>query len=222
MNNRDNINEIRRPSLLDLFCKAGGTSVGYHRAGFDVVGIDHEPQPHYPFPFIQADVMAGLPVDISRFDAIAASPPCQAYSKMAAVTGKDYPDMVGDVQNLLDEIGLPYVIENVKGAPLRDAIMVCGTMFGLLVLRHRYFETSFDMPYFGHPHCRHLRKTVKQGRWPDRERNYHCVTGHFADQEFARVAMGIDWMTGSELSQAIPPAYTEYMGKFLMKEVNKG
>ncbi len=208
---------MKRPLLLDLFCKAGGTSAGYHRAGFDVIGIDIKPQRHYPFPFIQADVMAGLPVDIAQFDAIAASPPCQAYVSLSKNRG--YPDLIDTTRELLIATGIPYVIENVPGAPLRNAIKLCGTMFGLLVIRHRLFETSFEIPYFGHPSCNHVRKGIKLGRRPDRNKNYHCVVGNFNDVEFARIAMDINWMTQGELAQAIPPAYTEYVGGFLMQHI---
>src|SRR5574337_20985 len=127
-----------KPRLLDLFCCAGGCAMGYHRAGFDVVGVDINPQQRYPFEFHQADAMT---FDLSGFDAIHASPPCQAYTVLGGREDlSHYPDLVDAVRERLQASGKPWIIENVPGAPLRDPITLCGAMFGLRRYRHRLFE----------------------------------------------------------------------------------
>lgn len=203
--------------VLDLFCKAGGASMGLHRAGFDVTGVDIEPQPRYPFRFIQDDAMAwlcGERAPLASFDLIWASPPCQKYSAMSVVTGRkgQYPDLVGAVRDTLTSSGVPYIIENVEGAPLQNAILLCGTMFGLLVMRHRLFETNPPI-YFPPGPCAHMRRVVKHGRRPNRNGHYAAATGHFTDVAFVREAMDIDWMIRDELAQAIPPAYSEWLAR---------
>lgn len=224
--------EPTRPLLLDLFCGAGGAAMGYSRAGFDVIGIDHKPQPRYPFRFLQADLTEGIPWDalketfgITPGDVAAyhASPPCQRYAGITKTAGNqnNHPDLVGVTRDYLKQLSKPYVIENVPEAPLQDALMLCGTMFGLLVIRHRLFEVAPTLPYFHHPPCQHIRKTVTTGRRPDREKHYHTVVGHYPDHEFAKEAMGIDWMTRNELKEAIPPAYTEYIGRHLIAHLER-
>lgn len=208
----------RRFRLLDLFCGAGGCAVGYHRAGFDeIVGVDMAPQPRYPFAFVQADALNYAARHGHEFDAIHASPPCQGYSRMRYVTGKEYPLMIEDVRNALVAIGKPYVIENVEDAPLIDAVMLCGTMFGLKVFRHRKFETSFFMLAPLHITHRMFGKAAPQGRPFTRDRQYMTVTGNFGGITAGKRAMGIDWMIKRELVQAIPPAYTEYIGRQLVE-----
>jgi len=209
---------MTRPRLLDLFCGAGGCSVGYHRAGFDVVvGVDIKPQPRYPFAFVQADALEYVAEHGHEFDVIHASPPCQGYSRMRHVTGKEYPLMIEDVRAALRATSKPYIMENVEDAPLIDDILLCGTMFGLKVFRHRRFETSFFM--MAPPHITHtlFGKGQKQGRPITEERQYITVTGNFSGIETGKRAMGIDWMSKRELTQAIPPAYTEYIGRHLME-----
>jgi DNA (cytosine-5)-methyltransferase 1 len=195
-----------KPRLLDLFCGAGGAAMGYHRAGFDVVGVDIEPQPRYPFEFHQANALT-FPLD--GFDAIHASPPCQAYSWAARRWDVARADLVAPTRNLLRATGLPYVIENVPGAPLISPIRLCGEMFGLEVIRHRLFEST--VPMVAPAHLRH-RGTVRDG-------TYVTVAGHGGDNIRGRGsradkqrAMGIDWMSDAELNQAIPPDYTEWIG----------
>ena len=137
-----------KPRLLDLFCCAGGAGMGYSRAGFDVVGVDLSPQKNYPFEFIQADALALDPKFLASFDAIHASPPCQSYSDLAKRNGNahEWPRLIEPVREILRSTGLPYVIENVEGAPMIDAVVLCGTMFpGLRVLRHRLFEANFEI-----------------------------------------------------------------------------
>ncbi len=220
---RASIGAKGRPRLLDLFCCAGGAAVGYHRAGFDVVGVDIKPQPNYPFTFVQADCMA-LDLDwVRSFDAIHASPPCQAYSVTRKIrdSGDKHPDLVEPTRATLKASGLPYIIENVVGAPLVDPITLCGTMFGLKVFRHRLFECSFFV--LTPPHQTHDGSTGSSRGYSTNEsgRNgYICVAGNNFVREHGAAAMGIDWKTTRpELAQAIPPAYTEWLGKRLLLEV---
>ena len=216
--------------LLDLFCCAGGAAVGYHRAGFEVVGVDIDPQPNYPFEFIQADVMR-LPARLfSDFDAIHASPPCQSYSDLAKRNGNgsSYPRLVEPVRKMLQLSGLPWAIENVEGAPLIDPVVLCGTMFpALRVIRHRLFETNFHLPQPRHiPHLSHPRVHTL-----DKRKSHYGKTCEWTDfvqvtgggnctVAAARDAMGIDWMNKKEINESIPPAYTEYVGRCMMRAIN--
>ena len=201
--------------LLDLCCGAGGAAMGYHRAGFEVVGVDIKPQPNYPFGFHQADAV-DFPLD--GFDAVHASPPCQsytAYRRRGAGVGDGYPQLIAPIRDKLRASGLPYVIENVPGAPLDGPITLCGSSFGLDVRRHRLFESNIALTA---PPCDHgwqtprfppatnrtnLRRTVEVGVWR-------------IPLDVQRAAMGIDWMELRELTEAIPPAYTELIGAQLM------
>lgn len=225
-----------RPRLLDLFCGAGGAAMGYHRAGFDVVGVDIHTQPRYPFEFHQADALL-WPLDQEewpiRFDAVHASPPCQAHTALRTMpTAKKHPNLIPATRRLLKEIGLPYVIENVPGAPLRKPGILCGTMFGLGVAdgylrRHRLFETNWPLscPTCAHPN--RMAITVTGTGQAVGSRRCVNVWGHpggqsrrsrvklFTSAE-CREAMGIDWMLHYELVQSIPPAYTEFIGKQLL------
>ena len=127
--------------LLDLFCGAGGAAMGYYRAGFEnIVGIDNKPQPNYPFEFIQVDALEYLVEHGSEYDIIHASPPCQAFSWAAARWDKEYPDLISATRDLLLRTGKQYIIENVITAPIEKSLLLCGTMFGLGVIRHRHFE----------------------------------------------------------------------------------
>jgi DNA (cytosine-5)-methyltransferase 1 len=210
-----------KPRLLDLFCGAGGAAVGYQRAGFEVVGVDIKPQKHYPFEFHQADALEYLAAHGREFDAIHASPPCQKFSKSVSKANRaKRPDYVGPTRDLLMALGLPWVIENVPGAPLRNPITLCGSSFGLDVRRHRRFEMS--APPILVPPCRHgeyrprflpafsrttlLRFRPISGGWTGEQ-----------DLDGDRAGMGIEWpMSADELSEAIPPAYTEWIGKQLL------
>ncbi len=201
-----------RPRLLDLFCGAGGASMGYYRAGFDVTGVDKEAQPHYPFEFRQGDAL--LTVQLAwawSFDAIHASPPCQAFSVATQQTRDQHDDLLTPTRELLNCTGLPWVIENVPGAPMRADYRLCGCMFGLGRLqRQRWFETSwhaFDL----RPPCHHPEPaiTITTKGQPNR-------TGYAAE---AAEAMGIDWMNMRERGLAIPPAYTEYIGGQLIEHL---
>lgn len=206
--------------LLDLFSGAGGAAMGYYRAGFtDIVGVDIKPQPRYPFTFIQSDALEYLAAHGHEFDAIHVSPPCQAYSTMSVCNpGRTYPDLIGDTRELLKLNGSPYVIENVNGAPLLHSIRLCGLMFGLKVYRHRYFESNIGMLSPGHP--AHRESIPRAGRGAS-STGFISVAGHLSDVKAARIAMGIDWMGGNELSLAIPPAYTEFIGKQLLAAIQQ-
>lgn len=204
--------------LLDLFCGAGGCGAGYHLAGFDVTGIDCEDQRNYPFNFVQADAIATLSENIEDgsirfFDAIHASPPCQGYSATKVLNANNHPLLIEETRRLLKLTGKPYIIENVPGAPLLNPVKLNGQMFGLMTDRERWFECSFEVPFFLLPSP---RKAVKMGR-PVNDRDVIQVVGHFSNVSYARKAMGIDWMTRDELAQAVPPAYTEYLGRILNK-----
>lgn len=216
---------MTRPRLLDLFCGAGGAAVGYHRAGFRVLGVDIKPQPHYPFEFYRGDVFQFLnKYGTQHFDAIHASPPCQAYSVANNIHLRDdHPDLVATTRERLTASGLPYVIENVPGAPLLNPFTLCGLTFGLNVKRHRLFESNVWMmvnPCGGHDgdwllvfgHTVLERGTVvgKAKGGGNTIRRKHVGTDR------GREAMGIDWMNRDELSQAIPPAYTEFVGSQLL------
>lgn len=203
-----------RPRLLDLFCCAGGAGMGYHQAGFDVVGVDIRPQPRYPFEFIQANVLTLDPAFVASFDAIHAPPPCQAYTKAQRLQKREHPDLIVPVREMLLAAGAPYVIENVPGSPLRDPYTLCGGMFPeLRVYRHRWFECSWAVWCLDHrPHA---APQVKMGR-PVAQGDFIQVVGNFSGAAYAREAMGIPWMTRDELREAIPPAYTKHIGKQLV------
>lgn len=209
------------PKLLDLFCGAGGAGMGYHRAGFEVTGVDTAPQPHYPFDFIQADALDYLVAHGHEYDVIHASPPCQRYSSVTPeMERSNHPDLIGATRHLLQVTGRPYIIENVPGAVrwLQAPVMLCGKSFGLKVYRHRYFECSILL--LAPPHEMHRDQTPSVGHAPHISPNgFISVVGNIARLEYAKQAMGIDWMDRSQLVQAIPPAYTEYIGRQLLEAV---
>ena len=212
-----------RPLLLDLFCGAGGAAVGYHRAGFDVIGMDINPQPRYPYQFVQADVMRfgilGV-VALNGVSAIHASPPCQGYSAMSNSRpgiADEYPRLIEPVGELLQAIGLPYVIENVPGAKahMHDPVTLCGQMFGLELYRHRLFESNVRIEQPEHP--AHVVPASKAGHW--KPGTVMSVAGHVSPIAKAREVMGIDWMTRDELAESIPPAFAEHLGAQLLAYV---
>jgi DNA (cytosine-5)-methyltransferase 1 len=221
---------LAKPRLLDLFCGAGGSAMGYARAGFEVVGVDVEPQPNYPFDFHRADALDVLRARICRFDAVHASPPCQSYSVLKGLVGElqDYPKLIAEVRERLQATGLPWVIENVGGArsDLRNPIQLCGSSFGLRVWRHRLFEMSHP-PALTPPCAHHLQPapldvTGSGGpTLPGRTRTGGGVSRKPKDLADARDAMGIDWMNREELSEAIPPAYCEWIGHELLAHVQQ-
>lgn len=226
------------PLLLDLYCCQGGASAGYVRAGWSVVGLDKEPQRRYPFPFVQADALVALrrlidgePIwfhsadrdvmaHLSDFDAIHASPPCQARTKAQKIRGNDHPNLIAPTRELLLETDLPYVIENVVPEdpandpdPLIDPVMLCGAMFGIETYRHRLFETNWNLEVPAHPE--HVARTTKMGRAPVAGEYMHVV-GNFAGVDKARNIMGMPWASRDGLREAIPPVYTEYVGRQML------
>lgn len=208
-----------KPRLLDLYCGAGGCAAGYQMAGFHVTGVDIKPQKRYcGDEFVQADALEYLSKYGRRYSVIHASPPCQAYSATKSLWKRERPDLIAATRNMLKHSGKPYIIENVPGSPLLDPIMLCGTMFGLNTIRHRLFEIwPFTLPAIRR--CNHIKPVAKFGRRPVRDKEYITVVGHFSDIQYAREAMGINWMVGSELSQAIPPAYTRWIGYYLIQRL---
>lgn len=223
--------------VLDLYCKAGGAAMGYSRAGFEVVGVDINPQPNYPFPFVQADALKVLggaimwyptyrgervkeALTLEGFDAIHASPPCQRYSSLSAGREGQYPDLYGATRDALSATGKPWIIENVMGAPYDSGIVLCGSMFDLVVRRHRNFETSWLI--LNGLHCDHKkqgRPITVTGYLSDSMINHWDETKHSLKgyrREWPQY-MGMEWATPQEATQAIPPAYTEYIGERLME-----
>jgi DNA (cytosine-5)-methyltransferase 1 len=208
---------MSRPRLLDLFCGAGGAAMGYHRAGFEVVGVDIKPQPHYPFEFHQGDALTW---PLEGFDVIHASPPCQAFSQLNLHNRRLHGDLLPATRERLS--GLIYVIENVPRAPLLEPIELCGAFFNLeaeghQVRRHRLFESSLALAAPPLPH-HHTWPTL--GIYGDhgrtRRRSNRINDGQLPAREALRLgslAMGIDWMSWRELTQAVPPAYTEFIGR---------
>lgn len=208
---------MTRPRLLDLFCGAGGAAMGYYRAGFDVVGVDINPQPHYPFEFHQADALE-FPLD--GYDAIHASPPCQDHMRTPNPNVHGTGWLLAATRERLTSTGVPWIIENVPSAPMRADYLLCGCMFGLPQLRReRWFETSwagFSMNP-GHDHSLPAISVVGRGTpsWVRAKLGYNPTIAQY------RAAMGIDWMNRDELSQAIPPAYTEFIGAQLLAHLTE-
>ncbi len=223
-----------KPLLYDVFCCAGGCTKGYQRAGFYVVGVDKDPQPRYPGDdFIQMDALEFfwklINGDYPEPALISTSPPCQVYSVTKVLSNGNHPDLVGSVRAALQAIGLPYVIENVPGAPLVNPITLCGTMFDLQVIRHRLFETEPVLWWPPRP-CQHIGKasgasgkndTGKHIQATLEDFQYLTVAGSGGGYKISdgKIAMAIDWMIGKELSQAIPPAYTEWLGAQILEKI---
>lgn len=227
------------PRALDLFCGAGGASMGLFRAGFDVVGVDIEPQPHYPFAFVRADALKP-PFDLRDFDLVWASPVCKAYSMLRHVTKRDHPKQIPEVRALLASARMS-VIENVPGAPIRADVVLTGAQFDLDIIRRRHFEIGgFRAPFALPPH---QMRTVMDGGlaivagrganngWSQRRKIGGSIKWRDLPEKLRRklstrnsvagwrAAMGIDWMTRDELAQAVPPAYAEFIGRAAMAEI---
>lgn len=227
-----------RPLLLDLYCGAGGAAMGYHRAGFDVVGVDKNPQPNYPFSYYQADALEFL-LDVLRSRASSnpwaqpwhvlaaahASPPCQASCTLIKgnqrATADNHVDLIPQTRELLAELGVPTVIENVQGAKVRRDLTLCGEMFGLDVIRHRYFECSFPVDQPPHKAHRGRVRGWRHGQYFDGP--YVAVYGDGGGKGSVaewQTAMGIDWTdVRLEIAEAIPPAYTTFVGAQLIQAV---
>lgn len=224
------------PVLLDLFCGGGGAGAGYARAGFAVVGVDIEDQPHYPFELVVMDALGVRPGRVRmEFDAVHASPPCQLFSQAALVRIRRNPaaappvNLIPQTRGLLRRIGLPYVIENVVRAPLEDPVRLCGSMFGLAVRRHRLFESSVDLRPV--PKCDHKAQGRPVGVYHtmgDQVKGTDSRTGKIvyggrtaSTLEEGQGAMGIDWLPWRPLTQAVPPAYTEWIGGRLLAALGR-
>ncbi len=231
--------------ILELFCGGGGSAVGYHRVGFKVVGVDIKPQKHFPFAFILGDALDILARMIKRekflandgqyygledFDAIHASPPCQFYTRLRHLPwlkGKKYWDSIPATRELLIKTDKPWILENVEDAPVPNSIILCGQMFGLSLYRHRRFEASFLLLQPAHDSHRKViapgraslgRRHHGQSGFKEINRDSICgKSGYAGDVERRKLMMKIDWMNGEELAQAIPPCYTEFIGKQLMR-----
>ncbi len=246
----DELNDeyLRRPVIGDLFCGAGGAGMGWYLAGSRPIGVDNRPMPRYPFEFHEADALEYALEHGHEFDVIHASPPCQDASIMRRGRWQDrkHPRLICATRIILQWLGKPYVIENVMGAALRDPVLLCGTQFGLRtrhgaqLRRHRLFELSWPLDallpahyhkpgvsvigvYGGgqHPQRRRVPATIgvygHSGGSSSRDYlDYSCFT-----VQDRRDAMRIEWMTGAELSQAVPPAYTEFIGRQLMKQLEE-
>jgi DNA (cytosine-5)-methyltransferase 1 len=228
---------VSDPVIIDFFCCGGGASVGFERAGFDVLGIDNEPQPHYPFEFMQMSALdaldilnsggkiefdTGRVIDADDVAAYVGSPPCKVHTSLKFFSGAHHLDLIPDTRQRFRASGKPYIIENVPGAPLIDPVQLCGLVFGLgaecidgwrNLKRHRLFESN--IPLIGTPPCDTDHGPVigvyGVGGGGHQQHSYKGYA-----QE-SRDAMGIDWLPQKYLSQALPPAYTKFLGDQLMR-----
>lgn len=220
----DNLSVItpRKQRALDLFCSAGGAGMGYHLAGFEVVGVDIEPQPRYPFEFHQADAFDYLLAHWHEFDVIHASPMCRDHTPLTSVagfTGTEW--QVAEIREALISTAKPYVIENVMAAPLRKgiSIVLCADNMGLRTVRHRRFEPGGGLELTQPQHVSHSAPTATKRRRERWNQGWHVsVTGDVGTY-VGPEAMGINWMSGNELSQAIPPAFTRFVGEQVLAQL---
>ncbi|WP_392965559.1 SAM-dependent methyltransferase [Streptomyces sp. LN245] len=204
----------RRPRLLDLFCCQGGAGKGYEDAGFDVTGVDKDPQSRYPFPFVQGDAISFVLAHGADFDFIHASPPCQHDSECQRIQGNAHPDLIAPTRAALEATGRPWVMENVRGAApkLRGPVMLCATMFGLANYRHRFFETGGGFTLEQPAHAVHTVPQAKMGR-PVPPGHYGQFVGNFSGVQAARDVLGVPWMNRDGIRECIPPAYAEHIGR---------
>ncbi|WP_082772187.1 hypothetical protein [Actinoplanes sp. TFC3] len=218
-----------RPRALDLYCCQGGASAGLAAAGYDVTGVDKDPQPRYPFRFVQADALAYLRQlittgEIHEYVLVTASPPCQRRTKCQKIRGREHPALIAPTRALLQATGLPYVIENVPPEgedddPLINPVELCGAMFpGLHTYRHRHFESNLPLAVPVHPV--HEKPTVKMGRPVEPGQWYHAV-GNFSGVGYIRDDLGVPWMNRDGLRECIPPVFAEYIGRQLWDRVTR-
>ena len=218
----------RRPRVLDLYCCQGGASAGYFAAGFDVTGVDREPQPRYPYRFVQAGALGYLRQlittgEIQEYDLIAGSPPCQRRTRCQKIQGREHPALIAPTRDMLRATGLPYVIENVPASgydddPLIDPIELCGAMFGLRTYRHRWFESNLTLTAPRHPPHQHA--TVKMGR-PLHDGDWYHAVGNFSNVPYVRRDLGVPWMNRDGLRECIPPAYAEHVGRQVLAHLTR-
>lgn len=220
---------MSRARLLDLFSCAGGAGMGYHRAGFEVVGVDINQQSNYPFEFHQGDALEFLGAHGHEFDVIHASPPCQGYLNLGAVNralGRSYehPDNIGVMRFALEALGKPYVIENVQDArtQLVDPVRICGTGLNMPIRRHRLFESNLPLVGIACEHDRFTEKKYWTGWRPKGEKRLSTVVqiyGNAGGREHWPAALGVDWMTADEMTECVPPAYCEHIGRQLLEQI---
>jgi DNA (cytosine-5)-methyltransferase 1 len=201
---------MRVYKLLDMYCCEGGASMGYHKAGFNVVGVDIKKQPRYPFEQLVGDAIITIKERQDDFDAFHASPPCQAFTRARKLQGNEHFDLIGVTRDALVATGKPFVIENVPGAPLKNPTLLCGLMFGLNFYRHRLFESNIVLDFMFHPP--HHAPLTKLGL-PPKENEILQTVGHFSGVPRARREMQTPWMSQFGMAQCIPPAYTEWIGR---------
>lgn len=224
------------PVLLDLFCCAGGAGKGYHDAGFQVIGVDIDPQPRYPYEFFQGDAIEFAREFGHLFDVIHASPPRQTFSRTKTLHDNEHPDLVEDTRRALVDSGSPWVIENVVGAPLIDPIKLSGQHFNMVtedvdgvplkLVRHRLFESSVDLTVPDEFHANRDIQTASiygaGGGWTPKHRdNPDRRGGYIPHTDVVKRLLGIDWMNKHELSQSIPPKFTEFIGRQLLAHINE-
>jgi DNA (cytosine-5)-methyltransferase 1 len=205
--------------MLDTYCCQGGASWGYYLAGFNVTGVDLHPQPHYPFEFHQGDAVQFILDHGAEFDLIGGSPPCQRYTRAQRIMRNEHPDLIGPTREAARAVGRPYIFENVSGAPLLDPVVLCGAMFGLRTYRHRLFESN--LPLGSRLHPRHLAPVAKMGR-PVRDGEFMHIVGNFTGVALAREVMGMPWATRDGLREAVPPAYTQFLGEQAAEQILGG
>lgn len=222
---------MTKPVLLDIGCRQGGATRGYQNAGFHVIGCDVEPQPRYiGDEFVKADglwLLSGiarsggieLPGGFIKINAVHTSWPCQSYGNTQRIMDSRFPRLIEPGRALLRQTGLPYVQENVPGAPLLDPVLLCGPMFGLRTYRHRLFESNVPLTEPKHPP--HRVQQVKMGR-PVREGDFYQAVGNFSNVDYARQDMKVPWMTREGIRECIPPVYAEYVGRQLMAALISG
>ncbi|MET8740304.1 DNA cytosine methyltransferase [Streptomyces sp. NPDC004728] len=212
----------RSPALrvLDAFCCQGGASMGYVHAGFDVTGIDKNPQPRYPFTFIQGDAIEFIREHGSEFDFIHASPPCQRYSRAQKIQQREHPDLIAPTRAVLEATGRPWVIENVEEAAreLRDPVTLCAAAFGMHTYRHRLFETGGGFTFTPPPHPQHRAPLTKMGR-PRADGHFAHYVGNFSGVTEARIDMRVPWMSRDGIRECIPPAYAQWIGAARLGQV---
>ena len=222
--------ETGKPVLCDLFCGGGGSTRGYQRAGFFVIGVDIQPQPRYCGDlFFQGDALDFIQQNQPGISIYAASPPCQGYSpthNLPRQRDKVYPNLLPAIRQRLLDVGIPFIIENVPGAPMRADVILCGTMFGLHTIRHRWFEISIPVPILTPP-CNHWGTVKNRDFWcvvgsGQRNAPQHNAVSWYANRATASWAMGgLDWMTRKEMVHAVPPIYSQYIGTHIIKYLDK-